>query len=570
MGAIHLLSETIIDKIAAGEVVERPASVVKELIENSLDAGAGKIEVDLADAGKKLIRVSDDGEGMEAEDLALAVSRHATSKLSTADDLFNISTLGFRGEALAAIASVSDFVIRSRRKGTLEGAELRVSGKRPGEAKACGMPEGTVVEVGNLFANVPARRKFMKFARTELSHVLGVIHRFALAFPHVHFVVTHNGRSVANLPPARTTRDRIRALFGQEVAESLLEVPGGPTGMVTGLITPASFTRANTRLQYFFLNRRYIRDRGLASAVSQAYRTVIPQGRFPAYFLFLEAPPDEVDVNVHPTKIEVRFRRQPQVFDAVHGAVRERLSGGNGTAKSTTPSAEEIADELVRRLSPQPRQKTIEPKPQEETSVHAPPSATPERAEGAFFQVLGSYLVSQTEDGVLIVDQHALHERIIFESLKAQAASANLAVQSFLIPEPIELLPEEVVKLGHAREKLEELGVKLERLSRRTVVVRSLPQIVASADPRDLLEGILEKLDKEVGESSGAELPLESILEAMACKAAVKAGQRLSGEEMSSLLRRGTETRFGATCPHGRPTAVIIGRKELEKRFKRT
>jgi len=230
MGAIHLLSETIIDKIAAGEVVERPASVVKELIENSLDAGAGKIEVDLADAGKKLIRVSDDGEGMEAEDLALAVSRHATSKLSTADDLFNISTLGFRGEALAAIASVSDFVIRSRRKGTLEGAELRVSGKRPGEAKACGMPEGTVVEVGNLFANVPARRKFMKFARTELSHVLGVIHRFALAFPHVHFVVTHNGRSVANLPPARTTRDRIRALFGQEVAESLL--PGEHTPSV--------------------------------------------------------------------------------------------------------------------------------------------------------------------------------------------------------------------------------------------------------------------------------------------------------------------------------------------------
>jgi len=569
MGTIHLLSETIIDKIAAGEVVERPASVVKELMENSLDAGAGKIEVDLADAGKKLIRVSDDGEGIDAEDLTLAVSRHATSKLSAADDLFNISTLGFRGEALAAIASVSDFVIRSRRKGTLEGAELRVAGKEPGEAKACGMPEGTVVEVGNLFLNVPARRKFLKFARTELSHVLGTIHRFALAFPGVHFAVSHNGRSVMNLPPARTARDRVRGLFGQELADCLLDIPIETNGTVRGLITPASFTRANTRLQYFFLNRRYIKDRALASAASQAYRTLIPQGRFPAYFLALNVSPEEVDVNVHPTKIEVRFRHQSRVFDAVQGAVRQKLAGGPRERGAAEPTADEIADELVRRLSPRPLQKTIETRPEEAPKEDAAPS-TPKAAEGQFFQVLDSYLVSQGTDGVLIVDQHALHERIIFEELKMQAESSAIAVQSFLIPEPIELLPEEIVRLGHARERLEELGVKLERLSRKTVVVRALPQIVAGADPRELLEGIVQRLDDAQSGGAEAELPLEAILEAMACKAAVKAGEKLSGEEMVSLLRRASETRFRDTCPHGRPTAVVIGRQELERRFKRT
>jgi DNA mismatch repair protein MutL len=570
MGAINLLPETIIDKIAAGEVVERPASVVKELIENSLDAGAHKLAIDLADAGKKLIRVSDDGDGIAAEDLALAVSRHATSKLSTAEDLFNISTLGFRGEALAAIASVSDLGIKSRRRDSLEGAELRVSGKGTGEVKACGMPEGTVVEVDNLFMNVPARRKFLKFARTELSHVLGMVHRFALAFPEVHFAVTHNGRTVMNLPPARTARERVRALFGAELAECLLEIPQESNGLATGLVTPASFTRANTRLQYFFLNKRFIRDRVLARAVSQGYRTLIPQGRFPAYFLFMEIPPGEVDVNVHPTKLEVRFRHQARVFDAVQGAVRRQLAGGSIGGTATEPSADEIADELVRRLSSKPVQKTMEAKPEEVPVVHARPSPAAPAREERFFQVLDSYLVSEGPEGVLIIDQHALHERIIFEELKSQAASSTLAAQSFLIPEPIELLPEEVVRLGHAREKLEELGVKLERLSRRTVVVRSLPQIVAGADPGELLEGVLERLEEVHSGGSDAALPLESILEAMACRAAIKAGEKLSAEEMWSLLRRARETRFQATCPHGRPTTLIIGRRELEKRFRRT
>ncbi len=573
MGVIKALSESVISKIAAGEVVERPASVVKELLENSLDADATKIEIDLADAGKKLIRVSDNGRGIPREDLQLAVSRYATSKLSTADDLFTVSTLGFRGEALASIAAVSQLRLGSRPAGSLEGAEVEVSGGKVGEVKACGMPEGTAVEVSNLFFNVPVRRKFLRFAKTELSHALDTIHRFTLSFPAVHFTVTHNGRSVLNLPPGRTVRDRAQAVFGAELADSLLELPGSDESFsVTGFITPASFTRPNSRLQYFFLNRRYVRDRALAHAVSEAYRGLIPQGRYAAYFLFVRIDPEEVDVNVHPTKIEVRFRRQARVHDAVLDAVRTRLSPGAPSRISVSPSAEEIADELIRKISPKPEQRSMAPAPGPPSSPAAPPAAAPRASEAGrpVFQVLDSYLVSEGVGGLVIVDQHALHERVIFEELKEQLTSSRLPIQSFLIPEPMELLEEDVQRLEAARKTLEGLGVKFESVSRKTVVVRAVPQLVARANPRELLEGILERLSENPSTRLDSHALVEEILQGLACKAAVEAGEKLTAEEMSSLLMRANETRFQATCPQGRPTTLILGKEQLEKHFKRT
>jgi len=608
MASIYQLPPSVVNKIAAGEVIERPASVVKELMENSLDAGATRVDVAVEQGGLELIRVSDNGRGIPPEEFPLAVASHATSKIRDADDLFRVGTLGFRGEALASIAAVSRMTLRSRAQEASSGAELEVVGGVSGEVLPCGAPVGTTLEVATLFFNTPVRRKFLKSAPTEMGHIAEAFTRLALAHPHLHFTLRHNDRLVHELPAGEEWLERIRRLFGSELADALLWVESSEGDVeLAGYVAEPSQSRANARMQYLFLNGRFIRDRSLQHALMEAYRGLLLTGRQPITFLSLKMPPDVVDVNVHPTKLEVRFQDGGRIYSQLLGALRTKFLTsdltarlqpvGAGAASAASPweraelggngaggdafrggnghAAAELFAPWSIRESSAPLEITLLDRPALEAGLHgsAPHAAvvdTERDAAGSVpaLQIHNRYLITENGDGLVVIDQHALHERILYEQLKRRILAGPLESQRLLVPEPVDLsAAEAALALEHA-ETLEQLGLQVEPFGGDTVLVLSQPVLLARHKVRDLLREVLERIQAG-GRAERRDL-LDELLHMMSCKAAVKAGDRLAAAEIQALLRQRHLVEDAHHCPHGRPTALFFTREELDRQFKRT
>jgi DNA mismatch repair protein MutL len=597
--SIHILPTTVVNKIAAGEVIERPASVVKELVENSLDADAGRIEVHLENGGADLLRVVDDGRGMDADDLALALVGHATSKLADEEDLFEVRTMGFRGEALASIAAVSDVHVVSRTPESDAGHEVRAEAGRQGEVRACGAPPGTQLEVRNLFYNVPVRKKFLRTTATEMAHISEAVTRLAIANPQVHFVLTHNGRNVFNLPPADGPAERIGEFFGREIADNM--VPFGrqsPEMEVEGFLLPPTVDRRNTRMQYTYVNGRYVRNSTLMHAVAEAYAGLMTAGRKPVCFVFLSLDPRAVDVNVHPTKLEVRFRRGRQVHQELLAALREGLRSASltprvsltaETAGGAAPTGEAARQAIVdffarggaergtgapaapgRAGGRGPRGRGAGRAAPPSQAPAAPPAGPQFRALfGDCIQMLDTYIVEEAEDGIRVIDQHALHESILYERIRRDLERGPLASQQLLVPELVEMPQQEFYAVMGLKDELARFGMDIEAFGERTVIVRSFPQVLGRFDGKGFFEDLLAELEGPQG-ARKVDGRLEKLTQMMACRGAVKAGQRLSAGQMRQLLEQRDEAGPTDTCPHGRPTTILLTRRELEKQFHRT
>ena len=680
---IRQLPPNLVNQIAAGEVIERPASVVKELMENSIDAGARRIEVTIAGGGSELIRIADDGCGMTADQLPLAVSSHATSKLPDDESLFHVSTLGFRGEALASIGSVSDMMIRTRTADSDCGYELRLRGGTRSDPAPCGTAVGTVMEVRQLFFNTPVRHKFLKTAGTERGHITEAFTRLALANPSIHFVLSNNDKVVHDLPPTTRWSDRITAFFGTEIGDNLITIHSGddPIG-IQGYVCDPSVSRGNNRMQYLFLNGRHIRDRSLQHALGEAYRGLLMVGRFPVCFLQMRMSPELIDVNVHPSKLEVRFtdggrvysrllqtlRHQflktdmthrvgpaaessagggaPGTFDAPVAASTSNLPGQSpianpmsaaeaaqrqevinwartgqsfgGTGNDRTFTSDQIAarggpallgqgvpqfrpfDAAMNAQSPLPVRSGANagsgttadrpgnaPEPAAAPWDSSPePHATATAADAAAdataadpnspsvcylgVQVHNRYLVTQDDAGMVVIDQHALHERVLYERVCQRVLHEGrpLETQRLLVPEPITLTAGERAAALEAADLLAKIGLIIEDFGGDSILIQSYPAMLPKMPPGDMLATVLESL-LGAGKNPDAKDLLNHLLSTIACKAAVKAGDPLSPEEITSLLEQKDLYHDTHHCPHGRPTALFFSRDELDRMFGR-
>lgn len=574
MSRIRLLPRTTVEKIAAGEVVERPASVVKELVENALDAGATRITVEIEEGGRKTIRVIDDGRGIDGDDLAMAVTSHATSKIQDVDDLFRVATFGFRGEALAAIGSVSRLTLSSC-TASGSGHAIEVAGGEAAPVRETGVPVGTRVEVHDLFYNVPARRKFLKTARTEAAYVQEWIHRFALAHPQVAFFLQADGHQAVRAFPAATVMERIRFLFGPETESELVPVDhfdGDFT--LTGAVSKPSVHRPNAKDQMLFVNGRFVRDRTVSAALRQAYETLVPRGKYPAAYLFLTVPPDAVDVNVHPMKTEVRFRDAARIHPFIRGAVARALRPGPRAAFPETIAprltAAETRGVFGRERPVPPPAETGEipaaPPSRFERQVRLDPAFLPE-PELRFLQVHKTFLVVETEGGVEIYDQHALHERILYDELRSKSERAAVESQQLLIPEVLEFSPVEAAHILEAKTLLATLGFDVGLFGEGALAVHAAPSLLAGKRLKEFFRVLLERWgDDKTGDPGHLR---EKIVRIVACQAAVRAGDALSPEAVRSLLARRATAEFPGCCEHGRPTSFTMTIKDLEKRFLR-
>jgi DNA mismatch repair protein MutL len=579
---IRLLSSEVASQIAAGEVIERPASVVKELTENSLDARARVVTITIQDAGRSLIEVADDGGGIPAAELELAVARHATSKLSGSDDLFHIVTLGFRGEALASMGSVSRMVVTSRIAASEAGARLRVEGGVSGRLEPVGAAQGTVVRVEDLFYNVPARLKFLKSDVTERRAIDDLVTRYALAYPDVRFKLTEGERVSLQTPGDGDRRSILASLYGVETARQMLEVLAEEDGLgLSGFISPTSITRSNRRELTFFVNGRWVQDQALNSALLQAYHTLLMVGRYPVSALFLEIRPEDVDVNVHPAKAEVRFKRQDRVFSFVQRAVRRALlaytpvptmapaSLWGSAARPAAP--EETGIDWMMAADLQDGGASAR------GAVAAPPPgaslapSTPEFSQMPLMRLVGqvgaTYLVAEGPDGLYLIDQHAAHERVLFEKLMSQYALKNVPSQALLTPVLVQLPPAQAGLLESQLEVLGRFGFQVEPFGANTFRVRAMPVLFGNGDASTALRALVEDFEED-------ETPLKAEQEARVagrvCKRlAVKAGQVLSPDEQRALLTNLEACESPRTCPHGRPTMIHLSVDMLERQFGR-
>ena len=684
MPQIRQLSVSLVNKIAAGEVIERPASVIKETLENSVDAGATYIEVAVEGGGIDLIRISDNGCGIDEEQLHLALAPHATSKLKDADDLFDVRTLGFRGEALASIAEISHLTLRSRVATSDSGYELRAQGSDREPIKPCAMNVGTTLEVRHLFFNTPVRRKFLKTPSTEMGHVVEAFTRIALAFPNVHMVLTSNERTLHDLPPTTRWSERIRAFFGDEIADALIAVEHEDDKVkVRGYVADPSVSRSNNRMQYLFLNGRYIRDRALQHALGEAYRGLLMVGRLPVCFLHMQIDPKTVDVNVHPTKVEVRFEDSGALYSRLLHTLRHKFltsnlvakghdplapgsnspsnlsssapsnlpsnlpsdlpsslpSGSSGTSPATSSGKSTLIDwaraRSVPHFQPYPDQgfqattfRNI-PNPSIGNAVnntggntggnlagltHASPGPSPltlpdsmpsgniptgaiesgaistdansdipleqspfnspiadpflGSARPVGFQVHNRYLITEDEAGMVIIDQHALHERIMYEQIKAKVFSKSIERQRLLVPATVQMTAAETAIALEHRDMLAEIGFEIDSFGGDTIALHSYPSILRQASPAEMLRQVVESLMVGSKRVEPRDV-LDDIMNMMACKAAVKAGDRLNSTEISALLEQRDYYHDTHHCPHGRPTALFFSRDQLDKMFKR-
>lgn len=569
---IKILPPEIASQIAAGEVVERPASVVKELLENALDAGATHIAITVEGAGKRLVEVADDGCGIPADELPVALSRHSTSKLSRAEDLFSIVTLGFRGEALASIASISRFTITSRTSGAESGAKLRVEGGRLGELEGIGVPVGTVVRVEDLFYNVPARLKFLKSDRTEKIQIDKLVTRYAIAYPAVRFHLQQDQRSVVQTNGSGDYREALAALFGLDVARQMLEVYAQEDELgIRGFISPTSVSRSNRGDIHFFVNGRPVRDIALTTALVQAYRTMLMVGRFPMAVLFLDVPAQAVDVNVHPTKAEVRFKQSSRIFTGIQSAVRRALLAHTPVpelGESLRWTSPETKDDRPFTASLWGREATEENRDEPQQSGEGIGQIT--GLETPLLRLVGqvatTYLIAEGPDGLYLIDQHAAHERVLFEKFMGQR-SQEIPSQVLLQPITVEVSAGDARLLEEQLPALNRLGFAVESFGPGAFLVRALPSLISNMDPVAALQVLVEDFEEDEA-PLGSEV--ESIVIARVCKrAAVKAGQSLSTEEQRALLEDLEACAAPRTCPHGRPTMIHLSVDLLERQFGR-
>ena len=603
---IRQLPDTLINQIAAGEVVERPASVVKELVENALDAGALRIDIDLEEGGIRLIRIRDDGGGIAPAELPLAVARHATSKIASLDDLEAVATLGFRGEALPSIASVSRFSLSSRRAGDEHGASLQVEGGKLGEVAPKAQAPGTTVEVRELFYNVPARRKFLRAERTELGHIEEWLRSLALARPDVELRVSHNGRPSRRYKPDLLDASlRLNETLGEDFARQALRVEHGAAGLrLHGWIALPSYSRASADQQYLYVNGRAVRDRNIAHAVKMAYQDVLFHGRQPAYVLFLEIDPLRVDVNVHPAKHEVRFRDTRLVHDFVYRTLQDALAetragaiaaathgaadnaqypaaaASFGSPPSWSPTQQsplglnlgEAPAAYAALYAQSPVSQPYSAQSQEQRLPVSSDAAIPPLGY-AIAQLHGIYILAENADGLIVVDMHAAHERIGYEKLKNAHDGIGLHSQPLLVPLSLAVAEREAEVAEREAETLATLGFDVTRSGPQSLSVRSVPALLAQAEPEGLLRDVLTDLREHGGDSlSGGRriaAARDELLSTMACHGAVRANRRLSVPEMNALLREMEVTERSGQCNHGRPTWARFSLTEIDRWFLR-
>lgn len=648
MNTIRILPDNLANQIAAGEVVERPASVVKELVENAIDAGATKIRVETELGGRRLMRITDDGSGMNRDDALLAFERHATSKIHSVEDLGRIATLGFRGEALASIASVARVEMLTKTDESETATRVTIEGGKIADVREGARTTGTTIAVRDLFFNTPARRKFMRSEATENFHLTSIVTHYALANPEIAFALVSNGRESINLPPARDLRERAFQLFGRETVESLLPVAGGRefVAQISGFVSAPRERRSTRDAQYFFINGRFVRDRLIGAGLSEGFRSILPHGVYPVAFLFLDIPLEEVDVNVHPAKTEVRFRRAEAVKEVIAGAVRESLASVGIAARRTDPWAEFRREPLDR--APLPEQAKIEFEipntdgvpalgfPSEETrelaenktddfpesvvsfverervagfdagseiaesessetGVSTPESAFPNSSSEIPFpvdpalkavksvavkevaaskirpvgQLHESFIIAVDDQGLLLIDQHVAHERILFDKFRQREESRRPESQRMLIPATFDLTPAQATAFELVSEELERCGFELSRLSGRTVAVKAVPVDVAPGEAANLLAEILDTIDAEKRGAARATIR-DDVAASLACKAAVKINMPLTIEKMQWLVDRLLFTSSPTTCPHGRPVILRLTMKDIERGFHRS
>ena len=630
MGKIKILSADVANKIAAGEVVERPASVVKELIENAVDAGSTSIRVEIRAGGKRLIHVSDNGGGMEREDALLALERHATSKVDRIEDLECIQTFGFRGEALASIASVSQFELLTRTPDALEGTKVNVDGGVFRAVEESGCSPGTHMSINNLFYNVPARLKFLKTDTTEMNHVTNQVTWAALAHPNIHFSLTHNGRTILDVRACDSHLERVRLLYGKEFAENLIEFTEElPDLKVYGLLGKPEFTKPNREYQLFFLNQRPIRSRIIGAALTESLDAMVAKGRQPVALLFLTLEPETVDVNVHPAKIEVRFRNERTIYSGIVRILRNAVHKAKYIPKIETPveptqseaDAETRDTNLSQRISTQrtpsvagSRQRTTTPitqtqrtqappvvptqetedteqKPETVDTSETQTPSTPtevvvqppqqEIPEGVNLSLLDfenvqlktnlfkTYIVAEAEDKIFFIDQHVAAERVLYERFVNQMQAEGIPVQGLLLPVTLEATPQQLGALKIHGDIFKKLGFDLEEFGGNTILIRAIPSPLPTRVAAQTVTDLLDKLPE--APHTDVQLPeaIDNALITLACKSAVKAGDTLDTKEMMNLIKELSQAKLPFNCPHSRPIIVEMGRDELERRFHR-
>jgi len=605
MAHIAILDQNMINMIAAGEVIERPASVVKELMENSLDACANRITVAVEQGGRKLISVTDNGCGLDAEDLALAFEPHATSKVRTSDDLRSIATFGFRGEALASIAAVSQVRAVSRTADIAQANAIEMDCGRIGHVAPCSGDCGTTITVRDLFYRLPARRKFLRTAQTEMDHVAEQFIRMALgvyglhpvdAGPRLDLVLIHNGREVYRLTPDQGLAQRVVRLFPSLAGDGdggFVELQAAEKDLlIFGLLGRPEVSRANNKLQYVFLNGRFIRDKFITHAVREAYRGLLEPDRHPAVFVFIRMPPEEFDVNVHPTKIEVRFYEPNRIHSQILGALREKLLGQDlsmpvrlarpmqvasvGPAWRAGPRSQGVADAMADFFrTHRPGSQTMGPMhepvpayPADVTPGSVQASERPVAPAKPFMQIHDSYIVVQSDEGLAIIDQHALHEKVLYEKLARRVGEKGLESQRLLIPQTLAIADHQAHALEAHADLVAKLGLEAVPFGPHTYAIHAFPTLLDKADPAAFVKDLVDLLDSH--SDLEPQRLLDEVLSMAACKAAIKAGQRLSDREIEQLLADGRTAESSTRCPHGRPTTITLTLAELHRQFLRT
>ncbi len=556
---ITILPGDVVNRIAAGEVVERPASVVKELVETAIDAGCTRLSVDVGQAGRRLIRVTDDGGGMAPEEAALAFHRHATSKIRTEADLFTIRTMGFRGEALPSIAAVSKVRLITVAAGAAVGTEIRLEGGALVKQRDTAAAPGTAIDVADLFYNTPARKKFLKSPATEFGHICQAVQRQALAFPAIHFRLSHDGNAVADYPAVRSLRERVQQVYGEALVDACAEVDEKDGALrLEGLVCRPLAATMSRMPQDLFVNRRWVKSASIAHAVYEGYGTYLARGRHPRFVLALTVDSRHVDVNVHPTKREVRFSDQ----ERVHEWVRSRIQAVVGPASAPSRMTADYPLPAAGTLGPPP---SLVETAAEPAQPYLPSVDIEVRPMG---QIANRYLLAQIGDEVQIVDQHTAHERVLFERLTAQFDAGAIASQHALLPQMVELSAGETVTVRAHLEDLRRLGFEVEEFGQGTVVVRAMPALVAQSDPQALLRSMVEDWEERASTPSVQER-YNAVLATMACHSAVRAGRRLEQAEMRKLLEDWRDAGFPGTCPHGRRIAMRLTIEELDRIFGR-
>ncbi len=611
MGQIQQLPENLINQIAAGEVVERPASVVKELLENALDAGAKKIIVEVNGGGDSFLRITDDGSGMDRADAVMAFEPHATSKISTTDDLFNIRTLGFRGEAIASIASVSYVTLQTKKRGEMEGTIVMAEGGKITKIQPVGVPEGTQIEIQNLFYNTPARKKYLKNDSTEYQHVMDTVTGIALTFHQVSFRVVHDGKLVFDLPAVEDEFTRIRSVFGKNIADDLIPVYYGHSQIqLKGYIGKPLIARSNRNFQYLFINHREVKSHVLGYAVKQSFTSLLPKEKYPVFFLYFEIDPQLVDVNVHPRKLEVRFRDEREIFSATTQACKKALEtyvlapnithdapenyyaerkaqplklhdatqAVNGEFAAGSGSAEAVSVAAVSGFAAVAGAAPAETVQQEmeftrDSDLPSPVPASPGRERKnldpiiALAQLNNSYILCQQGSSLVLVDQHAAHERIRYTEIFAEFSQKSLTTQALVSPFQIELSPQEIGIFEEYREIFQKLGFEIEPFGGKTYAIHAVPSHLGQKDIQKAFTGLLDEFSE--GKNSTIEEQSTRALTYLACRSAVKFGDPLAREEQAALIEKLQTMDQPYTCPHGRPTMIVMSADELKKRFGR-